>query len=242
VSAPPLHADAVAVLSGWAAPDAAQEALRTDYLAHLAAHADGVWREGPPEHLTASCFVLDADLERVLLTLHGKARRWMQVGGHLEPGDRTLADAALREATEESGIAGLRLLPTGSPAPVDLDRHALPGAFGRCREHLDVAWVALAPSGAEPTLSHESLDLAWFALTALPADVVPDLPPRLLRAAAAARARAQSPSARSASSADSPTPSPSVSPTVSASPTVSPSPTLSSPGVGSPAAADTPSR
>ena len=45
---------------------------------------------------------------------------WLQMGGHCEPEDATLADAALREATEESGIDGLTLLPGG---PVRLDRH-----------------------------------------------------------------------------------------------------------------------
>ena len=45
---------------------------------------------------------------------------WLQMGGHCEPEDATLAAAALREATEESGIAGLTLLPGG---PVRLDRH-----------------------------------------------------------------------------------------------------------------------
>ena len=62
-------------------------------------------------HLTATVMVVHADLERVLLCLHGRIRRWVQLGGHLEPADDTLAAAALREATEESGIAGIRLHP-----------------------------------------------------------------------------------------------------------------------------------
>lgn len=41
----------------------------------------------------------------MLLTLHPKVGLWLQMGGHCEPGDETLAAAALREATEESGIA-----------------------------------------------------------------------------------------------------------------------------------------
>ena len=63
--------------------------------------------------------MLSADHREVLLTLHAKAGRWFQLGGHCEPGDRTLADAALREATEESGVAGLVL----DPVPVHLDEH-----------------------------------------------------------------------------------------------------------------------
>jgi 8-oxo-dGTP pyrophosphatase MutT (NUDIX family) len=191
------HAAAVATLAAWRAPTPEQERLRRDYLAHLAAHPDGTRREGPPAHLTASCFVLDAAAERVLLTLHRKGGFWVQLGGHLEAGDRTLADAALREGREESGLARLRLLrsprllPTGQPTPVDLHRHALSGAFGRCREHLDVAFAAVADGEQLPRASAESVDVAWWPVSALPDGVVPDLPERLRAVAAAVRADAR---------------------------------------------------
>jgi 8-oxo-dGTP pyrophosphatase MutT (NUDIX family) len=81
---------------------------------------------------------------------------WLQMGGHCEPDDTTLAGAALREATEESGMAGLSLLPGG---PVVLDRHSIPAP---CHWHLDVQYAALAPAGAAPAISDESLDLRWF--------------------------------------------------------------------------------
>ena len=175
-----LHACAVDVLSRWRPPDAHQERLRRGYLEHLDRHVDGIWRNGPPEHLTASCFVLDPGAEQVLLTLHRKGGFWVQLGGHCEPGDEDLAHAALREAREESGVEQLALL----PGPVDLDRHALPGAFGRCREHLDVAYAATAPLSAVPAASDESEDVAWWPVDALPDGVVEDLPPRLARVAA----------------------------------------------------------
>ncbi len=148
-----LHGDAVRVLSEWAAPDAAQEGLREVYTAHLAAHPDGMWKACRAGHLTASALVVDPVRERALLTLHGKLGLWLQTGGHCEPGDATLAAAALREATEESGIAGLRLL----PAPAGLDRHHTP-----CAVHLDVQYAAVAPAGARPVMSDESRDLRWF--------------------------------------------------------------------------------
>ena len=133
-----LRADALDVLGCWPAPDEAQERLRTAYLEHLAAHPDGVAKAGPPAHLTASCLVLSADGERVLLTHHRRAGRWFQFGGHLEPADLSLWAAARREAREESGLADLDPL----PRPVHLDRHRLDGDFGRCREHLDVRYAA----------------------------------------------------------------------------------------------------
>lgn len=179
-----LHDEAVRLLLGWRAPDERQESLRRGYLRHLAAHEDAVWRSGPPIHLTASCFVLDPTGSRTLLTLHRKGGFWVQFGGHCEPGDRDLAATAVREAREESGLAGLTLAvgPDGDPVPVDLDAHDLPTAFGRCARHLDVAFAAVAVPGAAPRVSTESLDVAWFDLAALPAGVVPDLPGRLASA------------------------------------------------------------
>ncbi|GAA3076385.1 NUDIX hydrolase [Streptomyces glomeratus] len=146
-----LHDDAVLVLKGYED----QEELRRIYLDHLAAHPDGMWKACRDGHVTASALVIDPERGRVLLTLHRKLRMWLQMGGHCEPSDGTLAVAALREATEESGITGLTLLPGG---PVRLDRHHTP-----CAWHLDVQYAALAPAGAVEAISDESLDLRWFA-------------------------------------------------------------------------------
>lgn len=152
------------MLRSWSAPPG-QELIRQDYLAFLDTHPGAVWRDSGPEHLTASALLLDADRTHALLTLHGKGGFWAQLGGHLEPQDSSLAAGALREATEESGIAGVELLAAGGP--VRLDRHELSSAFGTCRAHRDVQYLAVAPPGAQPVLSAESRALRWFALADL---------------------------------------------------------------------------
>ena len=167
-----LHASALETLRGWAAPDDAQDELRRAYVRHLLDHDDGMLVTCVPAHLTASALVLDATGERVLLTHHRKGGFWAQLGGHVEETDRSLADAALREGREESGIEALRLLGDG---PVDLDAHELSSAFGRCGTHLDVRYAAVAPPGAEPVVSAESHDVRWFPVDALPAGVVADI-------------------------------------------------------------------
>jgi 8-oxo-dGTP pyrophosphatase MutT (NUDIX family) len=159
-----LHADAVRVLTAYEPLDAQQELTRLDLLAHLAEHPDGVWKSGPPAHLTASCLVLDDALDHVLLTLHRRARQWFQFGGHLEPADRGVRAGAEREAREESGIEDLRVTVT----PVHLDRHRLVGDFGRCAEHHDIRYAATVPSGTQPTVSGESLDVRWWPVSGLP--------------------------------------------------------------------------
>ncbi|MFD0199626.1 MULTISPECIES: NUDIX hydrolase [Saccharothrix] len=162
-----LHADAVAALGAWRPADPAQESLRQAYLGFLAAREDACRRSCEPGHITASALVVDASGERTLLTLHPRVGRWLQLGGHCEPSDTTLAGAALREATEESGISGLRI----SPVPVHLDVHPITCSLGKPTRHFDVRFLVRAPLDAEPSRSSESLDLAWWPLSALPPDV-----------------------------------------------------------------------
>ncbi len=188
-----LHRDALAGLRSWSAPDAEQERVRRRYVAHLEAHPDGLSRSCRPDHLTASTLVLSHDGEHVLLTLHAKAERWFQLGGHCEPGDHLLRDAASREAREESGVPGLHL----DPEPVQLSEHAVPfcrdpaaGAGAATPEgrsvvhHLDVRFLAIAPPGSVPTVSEESLDVRWW-----PADALPDPDPDLVDLVRLARER-----------------------------------------------------
>ena len=159
-----LHGNAVEVLEGWSAPDAEQEELRAHYLRHLAAHPDGMWRSCRPEHVTASALVVDAAGQNTLLTLHKTVGRWLQLGGHCEPGDTTLPGAALREATEESGMSGLRI----SAEPVHLDVHPITCSLGVPTRHFDVRFAVHAPPGAAPVRSDESDDLRWWPADALP--------------------------------------------------------------------------
>ena len=171
-------------LAAWSAPDAEQEALRRDFLARCDQGPAALRREGRPSHLTASAVVLDASRQAVLLVLHRKIGLWLQPGGHLEDGDASLAEAALREAVEETGVHELRLVST---APVHLNRHAAPCGAG---QHLDVRFLVEAPDGAVPVVSEESLDVAWFPLDALPPQRSVDLEAMLTAAGAPPRRRA----------------------------------------------------
>lgn len=168
-----LHADAVTQLSSWRAPDLAQAAIRDAFLRHLAAHPDAMAKAGPPAHFTGSVLVLDADLTSVLLTHHRKARQWFQFGGHYEPGDLSVWHAATREGREESGLTDLTVLPD----IVQLDRHVLVGDFGRCHEHLDIRFAAVAPANSEHVVSDESLDVKWWPVDALPSGTRAELGP-----------------------------------------------------------------
>ena len=164
----PLVADARRVLAEWQPPAPDQAELRSRVLEFLAAHPDADHRDQRSGHLTASTLVLDDARERVLLTLHPMAGRWFQLGGHLEARDTSVPGAAAREAAEESGISGLVL----QVGPIRLDWHDV-----TCRDsagspgpssHLDLEYLAIAPPNAEPRITDESLDLAWWPVHTLP--------------------------------------------------------------------------
>lgn len=162
-----LHADAVRVLTDWQPPDHDQAALREAFLGFLAARDDATRRSCEPGHLTASAVVLDATGTSVLLTLHPRVGRWLQLGGHCEDADVRVAEAALREATEESGIDGLVI----DAEPLHLDVHAITCSLGRPTRHFDVRYRVVAPPGAVARISAESDDLRFWPLDGLPAGV-----------------------------------------------------------------------
>lgn len=151
---------------------------REEYLRFLNAAGDAALRrDGGPGHVTGSCFVFSPAFDRVLLCFHRKGQFWVQFGGHIELEDASVADAAQREAREESGIAGLVLL---SPAIVDLDRHSLHAGFS-CSTHWDVGFVAVITPDSEISVSDESEDVRWFPISELPASVPAGFRDRLER-------------------------------------------------------------
>jgi 8-oxo-dGTP pyrophosphatase MutT (NUDIX family) len=140
-----------------------QERLRDEMLAFADAHPDALLRSCAPGHFTGSALVVHDDRERVLLMLHAKAGLWLQPGGHAD-GEADLAEVAWREATEETGIVGLRVT---RPA-IDLDIHMFRPRVGEPHRHLDVRYLVQAPAGAEVLGNAESEELRWVSLDELP--------------------------------------------------------------------------
>lgn len=155
----------------------ARAVFAADFDRLFATFGEAALRRGTgPEHVTASCLILDPDTESVLLNHHRKAELWGQFGGHLEPEDTSLRSAARREAMEESGLSELAWF---SPTPIDLHVHDLSASFGMCRRHFDVVFAATASVKESPVVSEESFAVQWFPLTALPPALMPDLTVRL---------------------------------------------------------------
>ena len=162
---------------------AGDEATRARILAFIDANPDALLRSCVPGHLTGSAAVVDPLRERALLVLHRKLGRWLQPGGHAD-GDGDLSRVALREASEETGLAGLAVV---APA-IDVDVHEIPPIGSEpAHLHLDVRFLVLAAAGAVPVANHESLAIRWITRDELgdPALALDTSTQRLLRAALA---------------------------------------------------------
>ena len=159
-----VRESAIAMLSNWEPPDPAQDSLRHAVLAFVNARSDACRRECVPGHVTASALVVDHSGSQVLLTLHPRLGRWVQLGGHCDDEDTDVLAAALREATEESGIGALRI----EPRLAALHVHPVTCSLGVPTRHLDLQFVAHAPAGAQIAISDESDDLRWWPADALP--------------------------------------------------------------------------
>ncbi len=143
-------------------------------LAFVARHPQPFDRRIAEGHLTGSALVVSASGSQVLLLHHRKLGLWLQPGGHGDPGETTGEAVALREALEETGLAGLALHPI-APRPLDVDVHAIP-AHGNdpAHEHLDLRYLVIAPDAVaarhNPDESHEIRWFTWAELETMNVD------------------------------------------------------------------------
>src|SRR5690606_36649145 len=127
--------------------------------------ADPFVRARRAGHFTAAAWLVDGGGTRLLMTHHRKLGRWLQLGGHAD-GDRDLARVALREAGEESGLSGLRVM----SGIFDLDRHLIPEHKGvPAHWHYDVRYI-VCTTREDFIVSDESHALAWRDIETLVAD------------------------------------------------------------------------
>lgn len=128
------------------------------FLALLEDPQDPFLRERLEGHFTGAAWLVSADGARILMTHHRKLERWLQLGGHAD-GDRDMAQVALKEAEEESGLPGLSV---EAGSIFDLDRHWIPERKDVPGHwHYDVRYVVRAGKDERYSVSDESHDLAW---------------------------------------------------------------------------------
>mgnify|MGYP001556825160 CR=1 FL=1 len=121
-------------------------------------------------HVTASALIINNTGRQVLLHLHKKLGKWLQLGGHSDGNPRTDL-VALKEAKEESGLVDFRWAASpvsgtaATPEPFDLDIHKIPAnPYEQAHLHFDVRYLLIAGNPEKIVTSDESHDLQWFPL------------------------------------------------------------------------------
>ena len=131
--------------------EAASKQQVLDALARLHRPFD---EDAGPVHVTGSAVVVGP--RGTVLHLHKRLHRWLQPGGHVDPGERP-EDAALREAQEETGLPLAH--PVDGPRLIHVDVH--PAAKGHT--HLDLRYLLLAPDRDPTPPPGESPVARWFS-------------------------------------------------------------------------------
>lgn len=123
-------------------------------------------------HVTASAMVINPKGDGVLLTLHQKLGKWLQLGGHTD-GVNNVAEEAMREAREESGLTELQFVGfeerfgpgLAKPAIFDIDIHYIPPGKDPGHYHFDARFLIVSTNPEQIQISPESKDLKWIPLT-----------------------------------------------------------------------------
>lgn len=118
-----------------------------------------------PGHFTASAFVLSPDRRRLLVVFHRKLGRWLQPGGHIEPTDASILDAARREVEEETGVRGTI---AADERVFDIDIHDIPARRDEAaHEHFDLRVLLFAPEIA--VVANDEVEaVRWADLAEIP--------------------------------------------------------------------------
>lgn len=109
-----------------------------------------------PGHITSTGVVLHPARDRVLVIHHARLERWLLPGGHVEPEDAALWQAARREVQEETGVAV-----TGEGWLAGMDVHGIPPKRGEPYHlHHDLKFAFVAADDAL-TASEETRGAGW---------------------------------------------------------------------------------
>lgn len=113
-------------------------------------------------HVTAGAILADPE-GRVLHIRHLALDRWLLPGGHVEPSDDRLIDAAQRELTEETGIRAADVVPAGM-RPLHIDVHGIPANDAKDEpehQHIDFRFLFRTSADVAELQTEEVTAAAW---------------------------------------------------------------------------------
>jgi 8-oxo-dGTP pyrophosphatase MutT (NUDIX family) len=114
-------------------------------------------------HVTGSAWVVSPDFSQALILHHVKQDQWFQPGGHAD-GDADILRVALRETSEETGLAPehVRLL---TDEVFDVDIHTIPPSqHDDWHDHIDIRFLVEIDNHLPVPGNDESHEVLWVDL------------------------------------------------------------------------------
>jgi 8-oxo-dGTP diphosphatase len=102
----------------------------------------------PPKHIVSAAAIVINDQNEILL-IKGPRRGWEMPGGQVEEGE-SLAQAAIRETKEESGV--------------DIEIIRFCGVYQNVQKSICDTLFLAKPVGGKPTVTDESLETGFFPI------------------------------------------------------------------------------
>jgi 8-oxo-dGTP pyrophosphatase MutT (NUDIX family) len=145
------------------APSSEAERRSQEAILELLRRAKDPFTREHTDHITGSAVVARPDGSAFLMVFHRRLGRWLQPGGHVEPEDASVREAALREAREETGLTALSIAHGGRI--LDLDVHLIPATAKRpAHVHYDLRYLTTTQASAAVAEPLEIEKVAWFSL------------------------------------------------------------------------------
>ncbi|MCM1988924.1 NUDIX hydrolase [Oceanirhabdus seepicola] len=117
-------------------------------------------------HITSSGFIMNNEMDKVLMVHHNIRNTWAWTGGHVD-GDSDFLKVAIKEAKEETGINAVIPL-TKNIVSIDIlpvYGHVRRNKYVSGHQHLSVAYILIASEKEVLTVKEdENSDVDWFSL------------------------------------------------------------------------------
>ncbi|MBQ3558925.1 MAG: NUDIX hydrolase [Agathobacter sp.] len=122
-------------------------------------------RENTVAHFTTSIWTVNKERTKTLMVYHNIYNSWSWIGGHAD-GVENLAEVALRELQEETGVKNARLVSDEifSIETLTVDGHIKKGKYVPCHLHFNVTYLAEADEEEVLVVKEdENQAVKWFS-------------------------------------------------------------------------------
>ncbi|MBR2045478.1 MAG: NUDIX hydrolase [Agathobacter sp.] len=134
-------------------------------LEFMQANENCLSRENTVAHFTTSIWTVNKEHTKTLMVYHNIYNSWSWIGGHAD-GVENLAEVALRELQEETGVKNARLVSDEifSIETLTVDGHIKKGEYVSCHLHFNVTYLAEADETETLVVNEdENQAVKWFA-------------------------------------------------------------------------------